>query len=81
VWHTDSIPGDTVRKLSFTIQLTDPTEYEGGDLEFMPAISDPKIKQQGMITIFPSFMTHRVTSVTTGVRHAIVGWIHGPDFR
>ena len=81
VWHTDSIPGDTVRKLSFTIQLTDPTEYEGGDLEFMPAVIDKQIREQGTMTIFPSFMTHRVSPVTSGVRHAIVGWIHGPDFR
>jgi PKHD-type hydroxylase len=81
VWHTDSIPGDTVRKLSFSIQLTDPAEYDGGDLEFIPAITDSKIKQQGMMTIFPSYMTHRVSSVSRGVRHAIVGWIHGPDFR
>ena len=81
VWHTDTVPGESVRKLSFSIQLTDPTEYDGGDLEFMPAITDKKIKQQGMMTAFPSYMTHRVTPVTRGVRYAIVGWIHGPEFR
>jgi PKHD-type hydroxylase len=81
VWHTDSLPGDSVRKLSFTIQLTDPAEYDGGDLEFMPANIDKKIREQGSMTIFPSFRTHRVSPVTRGVRHSIVGWIYGPDFR
>jgi PKHD-type hydroxylase len=80
-WHTDSISGDSVRKLSFTIQLTNPTEYVGGDLEFMPAITDKKIREQGIMTIFPSYMVHRVAPVTSGVRHTIVGWIYGPDFR
>ena len=80
-WHTDSISGDSVRKLSFTIQLTNPTEYAGGDLEFMPAITDKKIREQGTMTIFPSYMVHRVAPVTSGVRHTIVGWIYGPDFR
>lgn len=80
-WHTDSIEGDSVRKLSFTIQLTDPTEYDGGDLEFMPAVTDKKIREQGTMTIFPSYMVHRVSPVTQGVRYTIVGWIYGPDFR
>jgi PKHD-type hydroxylase len=80
-WHSDTVPGDIIRKLSFTIQLTDPSEYTGGDLEFLPAITDKKIRQKGMMTIFPSFMTHRVSPVTSGVRHTIVGWIHGPNFR
>jgi predicted 2-oxoglutarate/Fe(II)-dependent dioxygenase YbiX len=81
VWHTDAMDGDSVRKLSFTIQLTDPTEYSGGDLEFMPAITDKRIKDQGTMTIFPSYMTHRVSPVTHGTRHTIVGWIYGPEFR
>lgn len=81
VWHTDSMDGDSVRKLSFTIQLTDPADYDGGDLEFMPAVTDKTIRAQGTITIFPSYMVHRVSPVTRGVRHTIVGWIYGPDFR
>lgn len=81
VWHTDSISGDSVRKLSFSIQLSDPADYEGGDLEFMPSLTDPKIKQRGTMTIFPSFMTHRVSPVTRGTRYVIVGWIYGPEFK
>lgn len=81
VWHTDSMSGDSVRKLSFTIQLTNSADYDGGDLEFMPAITDKKIREQGTMTIFPSYKVHRVTPVTRGVRHTIVGWIYGPEFK
>jgi PKHD-type hydroxylase len=80
-WHSDSLPGDSVRKISFSIQLTNPADYEGGDLEFMPAITDKKIRDQGTMTIFPSYKIHRVSPVTQGVRHVIVGWLYGPDFR
>ena len=81
VWHTDLIQDTHIRKLSFSIQLTDPSEYDGGDLEFMPGLNDPSIRKQGYITIFPSFSTHRVTPVTRGTRHVIVGWIYGPEFK
>jgi len=81
IWHTDLIQDTHIRKLSFSIQLTDPSEYEGGDLEFMPALNDPTVRKQGYITIFPSFCTHRVTPVTRGTRHVIVGWIYGPEFK
>jgi hypothetical protein len=80
-WHTDMIQNSVIRKLSFSIQLTDPLEYTGGDLEFMPAVVDSKIRNQGTMTIFPSFLTHRVSPVTQGVRHVIVGWIYGPEFK
>lgn len=80
-WHTDMIRESIVRKLSFSIQLTDPTEYDGGDLQFMPEANDSKIRHQGCMTIFPSFLTHRVSPVTRGVRHVIVGWIYGPEFK
>jgi predicted 2-oxoglutarate/Fe(II)-dependent dioxygenase YbiX len=81
IWHTDLIQDTYIRKLSFSIQLTDPAEYDGGDLEFIPFIKDDNIRKQGHITIFPSFCTHRVTPVTRGIRHVIVGWVYGPEFR
>lgn len=81
VWHTDAINGESVRKLSFTIQLSDSNDYKGGDLEFMPAFSDSKIRQKGNITIFPSYMTHKVTPIESGTRFVIVGWVYGPEFR
>ena len=76
--------GDTVysRKLSFTIQLSDDKDYVGGDVEFIGTKVDTKaFRQKGVCIIYPSFLPHRVSKVTKGTRHAIVGWIHGPTFR
>jgi predicted 2-oxoglutarate/Fe(II)-dependent dioxygenase YbiX len=69
------------RKLSFSLLLSDPSEYDGGDLliyEGKGPIVVPK--RQGMITFFPSNVLHEVTPVTRGVRRSIVSWIHGPVF-
>lgn len=72
------------RKLTAVIQLTVPTEYEGGDLEFCNIISPPNpsdIRSKGSIIIFPSFIPHRVTPVTKGTRHSLACWIDGPKWR
>jgi len=70
------------RKLSLVLQLTDPEEYEGGDLELMTS-SDPiaVLKQRGLISVFPSFVLHRVTPVTKGTRRTLVVWACGPEFK
>jgi PKHD-type hydroxylase len=80
-YHTDLLIDSFIRKLSFSIQLSDPDDYEGGDLEFNPNVKEPKIRHKGNMTIFPSYMTHRVTPVTRGTRYVIVGWIYGPEFK
>ncbi len=82
-WHMDFGAGNiSNRKLSITVQLSDPDEYEGGELQFMinqNIITAPK--EKGTAIIFPSFALHRVTPVTTGSRKSIVGWIGGPPYR
>ncbi|MGZ6539026.1 MAG: 2OG-Fe(II) oxygenase, partial [Bacteroidia bacterium] len=82
-WHMDFGPGDiSNRKLSITVQLSDPDEYEGGELQFMinqNIVTAPK--EKGTAIIFPSFALHRVTPVTKGVRKSIVGWIGGPPYK
>lgn len=82
-WHLDFGPGaNSTRKLSLTVQLSDPEEYEGGDLQFrinQNEVSAPKKK--GTAIVFPSFIMHRVAPVTKGTRRSIVGWIHGIPFR
>ena len=81
-WHVDSGNSVCHRKLSFTIQLSDDKDYEGGDVEFIGTKVDTKaFRQKGVLIIYPSFLPHRVTKVTKGTRHAIVGWIHGPTFK
>lgn len=81
-WHIDRGAG-IVRKLSFCMQLSHPTDYEGGDLELMPFNNIPiKItKKRGYIVIFPSWTLHRVSPVTRGSRQSLVQWVNGPEFR
>ncbi len=82
-WHLDFGAGDiSARKLSMTIQLSDPDTYEGGDLQFMinqNIVTAPR--EKGTIVIFPSFIMHRVTPITKGIRQSIVGWVSGPPYR
>lgn len=71
------------RKLSFSLQLTDPTHYEGSDLEFILGHEDTKnaSREQGTLIIFPSFQMHRVTPLLKGQRLSLVGWAAGPPWR
>lgn len=76
--------GDMIRKLSFTLQLSDPSEYEGGDLEFQnPMNTEERTvveKKRGLLTVFDSRVPHRVTEVTEGTRYSLVGWLKGGRF-
>lgn len=74
--------GNITRKLSFSIQLTPPEEYDGGELCIYQG-KDPLIapKDLGSITFFPSFLLHEVRPVTRGKRISMVGWVSGPSFR
>jgi PKHD-type hydroxylase len=80
--HVDIIVGGPIRKLSLILQLTDPDDYEGGNVE-MHLGNEPAImeKKQGSIIVFPSSVLHEVTPVTKGTRNSIVGWITGKPFK
>lgn len=70
------------RKLSIVIQLNDPSEYEGGELEIKCDGGDVFVeKGQGNVVVFPSFFWHRVTEITKGTRYSLVSWVGGPSFR
>jgi PKHD-type hydroxylase len=81
-WHIDSLSSDgPQRKLSLVIQLSDSMDYEGGELWVHGARREVLSKNRGIVHFFPSYTLHRVTPVTSGKRHSLVGWINGPDFR
>ena len=104
-WHCDSWDkpynkkeGDPdngkIRKLSMTCQLTDSSEYEGGELEFDFRNYDPHMREEnkhlkqakeilpkGSIIVFPSFVWHRVKPVTKGTRYSLVMWNLGYPFK
>ena len=80
-WHQDYNAGVS-RKLSVTVQLTDPSEYEGGNLQIMTTGNPASVqKKRGMIALFPSYVLHQVTPVTQGSRQSLVAWVSGPAFK
>lgn len=81
-WHCDRGMAVPIRKLSLALQLSDPDDYSGGDLEFMVGDTPAKAKKErGVATFFPSWVMHRVTPVTEGTRYSLVCWVSGPPFR
>jgi PKHD-type hydroxylase len=79
-WHVDLGNVDETRKLSVVLQLSDPSEYEGGQLEFNNGTIIKMEKKKGLMTIFPSYLLHRVTPVTKGIRRTLVLWVAGNPF-
>ena len=82
-WHMDM--GDfpqNHRKISLTIQLSDPNTYEGGDLEFWVGREPDKApREKSFAVLFPSYLMHRVTPITKGTRKSLVLWVGGDTFR
>lgn len=79
-----------VRKISMTLNLTDPSTYDGGDLlfDFGNASQSKQTQEeidiartQGTIVVFPSFVRHCVSPVTRGTRYSLVNWSLGRPFR
>ena len=80
--HVDTIYGGITRKLSVVLQLTNPGLYQGGNLELhVGTVPQTMSKQQGTLIVFPSYVLHKVTPVTHGIRHSLVGWVSGPQFK
>lgn len=81
-WHMDIGPKAERRKISLVIQLSSPEDYEGGEFEVMNSKNvQVAPKDVGTAIIFPSYMLHRVTPVTKGVRKSLAAWISGPRFK
>jgi PKHD-type hydroxylase len=78
-----------IRKLSMTINLNTAEEYEGGTLkfDFGPHANRDRYfecteaRKQGSIIIFPSFVHHQITPITSGIRKSLVLWTLGRPFK
>jgi PKHD-type hydroxylase len=87
-WHVDmnhnNLSGST-RKLSASILLSNVKDYEGGDFQYYRGgLQDHESiieQEKGNMIVFPSFLLHRVTPVTKGVRKSLVIWMEGPHFK
>ena len=74
---------ELVRKLSFVLQLSDPDDYEGGNLQLLDEAGKSYFapRQRGTVVLFDSRTQHRVLPVTSGLRKSIVGWTVGPRWK
>lgn len=81
-WHSDTVPEDMTRKMSISVPLSDPAEYDGGVMEFNENGAISNVPQRaGCPVVFPSWLLHRITPVTRGRRYSLVAWIRGPAWR
>lgn len=82
-WHLDIGPGKiSHRKISIVIQLSDESDYVGGDLELMTGSEHVTVPRgKGNVVIFPSFLLHRVVPLTSGNRKSLVLWVGGGQYR
>ena len=86
-WHKDygrdpSDPTREPRKLTLSLQLSDPSDYDGCELQAqMGDHIDIASKDRGTLLCFPSYVAHRVTPITRGTRKCLVIWAVGPEFR
>ena len=80
-WHSDCFFDELCRherKLSSTTFLSDPDDYDGGVFKVGTFEIKPK---KGTMIVFPSFLSHKVTEVTKGIRYSLVSWTEGLPFR
>jgi len=84
-WHIDAEINcqfePPVRKISMTILLSNQSEFEGGDLEFMAEGNKPPQLMQGQAIFFCSLLRHRVAKIKKGMRRSLVMWFGGPPFK
>jgi PKHD-type hydroxylase len=88
-FHTDMATGNLSveehlpRKLSFSLVLSDPETFEGGDFQFYFGGHKPEtiVQKKGRLIVFPSFNVHRVTTMKSGTRKSLVWWVVGPKFK
>jgi len=89
-WHKDADlfadenkPDLSIRKLSVTVQLSEPDDYEGGELQMQgpdgALYTCPK--ERGTVIVFDSRTLHRVRPIKSGIRKSLVGWVNGPRWR
>ena len=77
-WISGSRDAFALRKISISVLLNDPAEYEGGDLEISTGTTNRlAARNKGAVILFPSYALHRVLPITKGTRYSLVAWIVG----
>lgn len=76
-----------MRKLSVALQISPPENYEGGDFiiedggEIINMQTIEAFRTRGSVIVFPSITRHGILPITKGVRHSVVCWVVGPNYR
>jgi PKHD-type hydroxylase len=75
--HVDDALIEGVRTdVSFTLFLSDPQSYDGGELIVEDASGEEAFKlPAGSVVCYPATTLHRVAAVTRGERFAAAGWV------
>ncbi len=68
------------RKISLSVQLSDPETYEGGTfrMEITPGVVTHGPTELGSLLLFPSYYNHSISEITSGTRYSLIGWYRGP---
>jgi PKHD-type hydroxylase len=86
-WHMDlnafgQNGQNPIRKISMTLLLSDPKDFNGGDLLFSEmGDTKPLPLKQGQAIFFASFLRHKVAPVKKGIRRSMVMWFGGPPLK
>jgi PKHD-type hydroxylase len=83
-WHTDKVFRDGEKhlsKLSVVVQLSDPSEYEGGVAQVAMNGVNKIERKCGLVYIIPGSAAHSLTAITSGVRRVLVAFMVGPPFK
>ena len=86
-WHVDQLKADKPMKRKLSISLVLNNDFTGGDLQLLETDSlynETATTVQltaGAAAIFPAWVVHRVTPVTSGTRYSLVAWMNGPQFK
>ena len=79
--HRDTGPKHRHRKISFVVLLDDPESFSGGGFTLENVVGEVAVLKKGTAIMFPSFLTHQVLPVTSGVRNSLVCWVSGPKLK
>lgn len=80
--HVDNQYPFSYRKISFSVELSDPNTYEGAELNIYTREEPIDLpKARGTMVMFPAFFLNEVTPILKGKRWSLVCWVSGPQFR
>ena len=67
-----------MKKITFIIQLSNESEFEGGDtILYYESNSIKFLKTKGLMFLFPSTLHYEIETILSGEKKILIGWITG----